>query len=519
MVNNIPVNGWPQLKDLEAVQPTLDRLDKIEAWKRTVKEETFTGDDITIENALALPARSLKTVINAIQDLHGYDHPWAGGAGKNKYVGSPSFDGYYNRNLYQLSEETYNGHEVIYKSEAWNGAYKEFTVKAGVTYTFSAMVKCAASANVRIFNRAAETIASETIGTSWTKITATFTPSADTSERLRVESSTTTTIYLSEYQLEENNSATSFAPYSNICPISGRDRVVVDDTGRNIWDATADDTVYGWGGTWSKSGQTYTCVASSSSIQLFSENGTAIQASHSISVEPNSNYCVSVSGMNISQVFGVMYDKNKQFLRFVRQQTIVNNSAVIAVPSDAYYMGLRIDNNSATSGKTYNFNIQIEEGSTATAYEPYAHSSATISLGQTVYGADINWVTGVMTVKTAIVTDMGALDWTYDSTNICFKVNMSSTVKLDSDLLSSIYPFGGIRNDGQMPTADYGIYIRNTTFKVKDTKYTDATQYKTAVTGQTIEYELATPTTIQLTPEQLEMLKGYNRVTLSDGLM
>ena len=84
MSNNIPVNGWPRLKDLEAVQPTLDRLDKIEAWKRTVKEETFTGSELTIENALALPARSLITSINAIQDLHGLPFPYVGGAYKNK---------------------------------------------------------------------------------------------------------------------------------------------------------------------------------------------------------------------------------------------------------------------------------------------------------------------------------------------------------------------------------------------------------------------------------------------------
>ena len=41
--------------------------------------------------------------------------------------------------------------------------------------------------------------------------------------------------------------------------------------------------------------------------------------------------------------------------------------------------------------------------------------------------------------------------------------------------------------------------------------------FKTAMNGVTAEYELATPTTIQLTPTQLEMLKGYNHITLSDG--
>jgi hypothetical protein len=52
---------------------------------------------------------------------------------------------------------------------------------------------------------------------------------------------------------------------------------------------------------------------------------------------------------------------------------------------------------------------------------------------------------------------------------------------------------------------------------IVDTRTTDADTFKTLVTGQTVLYPLATPTTIQLTPEQLQMLKGYNRVTIDNG--
>ena len=57
----------------------------------------------------------------------------------------------------------------------------------------------------------------------------------------------------------------------------------------------------------------------------------------------------------------------------------------------------------------------------------------------------------------------------------------------------------------------------NKTIWVHDERYTDPTAFKTAVTGQTVTYPLATPTTIQLTPTMLEMLKGYNRVSIEDG--
>jgi hypothetical protein len=37
------------------------------------------------------------------------------------------------------------------------------------------------------------------------------------------------------------------------------------------------------------------------------------------------------------------------------------------------------------------------------------------------------------------------------------------------------------------------------------------------MSGVDYEYELATPQTIQLTPEQLEMVKGYNRISANSG--
>ena len=42
----------------------------------------------TLSNCGALPMPKLKVGIEPQQDLHGYDHPWVGGAGKNKFDAS-----------------------------------------------------------------------------------------------------------------------------------------------------------------------------------------------------------------------------------------------------------------------------------------------------------------------------------------------------------------------------------------------------------------------------------------------
>lgn len=191
------------------------------------EDVTVEGNPVTFDSPFEQDAKSVVVSVKPIQDLHGYDHPWVGGAGKNLYIGSPSFDGYTDINTYAVSSETYNGHEVIYKSTPWSGAYKNVPLKANVTYTFSALVKCENEQTVYIFSKDAELVR-QSIGNTWTRISAQITPTEDVIEKLRVESSTNNnTIYLSEYQIEVGSSATSYASYSNICPISGIDEVEI----------------------------------------------------------------------------------------------------------------------------------------------------------------------------------------------------------------------------------------------------------------------------------------------------
>ena len=63
--------------------------------------------------------------------------------------------------------------------------------------------------------------------------------------------------------------------------------------------------------------------------------------------------------------------------------------------------------------------------------------------------------------------------------------------------------------------------IRNGTFRLKETAYSDAQAFTTAVTGQKLVYELATPVTIPLTAEQvgavITTFKGNNNVWADTG--
>ena len=53
--------------------------------------------------------------------------------------------------------------------------------------------------------------------------------------------------------------------------------------------------------------------------------------------------------------------------------------------------------------------------------------------------------------------------------------------------------------------------------QVRNSNYTDATTFKTAMNGVQLCYELATPQTYQLTPQQIQTLYGDNNVWADSG--
>lgn len=173
---------------------------------------------------------SIEMYFKPSQDLHGYSKPWAGGAGKNLYVGSPSFDGYTNISSWTLQDEKYNGHDVYKKSSEWGGTSNHFSVEEGI-YTFSVMVKTGINTNAFIYlidpsdvGKATVDVTSKQVSTStsWTKVQCTFTVTSAGLIAPRIELGSNNDIYISEYQLEQGSTATSYEPYSNICPIVGQ---------------------------------------------------------------------------------------------------------------------------------------------------------------------------------------------------------------------------------------------------------------------------------------------------------
>ena len=234
----------------------------------------------------------------------------------------------------------------------------------------------------------------------------------------------------------------------------------------------------------------------------------------------------------------------------------LNQGCTLAIPAGATgtikaQLYLSYGQNCTVGDATTFYNIQFEEASSPTTYEPWENicpisgrtsetisqtdadeqtTTVTIQLGQTVYGGMLNVTTGVMTVLWV----MKVLDGTED---ITWGINNATASRQGVyanlvSILSDCKTGGGKMLDSVFncfETAEYldvnKAYIETNNASniwlnmgFEPNKFADSAAFKTWLTTNNIQftYELATPQTIQLTPTQLTMLKGYNRLS-SDG--
>ena len=165
--------------------------------------------------------------------------------------------------------------------------------------------------------------------------------------------------------------------------------------------------------------------------------------------------------------------------------------------------------------------LQIEEGSTSTTYEsPVKTTSISESLGQTVYKGSLDVRTGLFTATYKGI-DLGDLTYTYNGGGLGEFAATLSDSKASTSYISnpnaycSIYEVrsGGYRSAANNTIGVYDKAYANGSVVILDNRYTDATTFKTALAGQKLVYELATPFTIQLTPYEISLLKDYAYVS------
>ena len=213
-----------------------------------------------------------------------------------------------------------------------------------------------------------------------------------------------------------------------------------------------------------------------------------------------------------------------QFWSNVASYRDEGSGVAITFPSEvpaSWNIALYVDVNTTISNTTVYPMIRLASVTDA-SFEPYMTHSATISLGGTVYGGTVDFNTGVMTVDRAYAELDGTETWyvSQSDNTAWFYTQMSGMVTGGSQSL----PCNRFESDvSQRWTKEdnawgqYGqVHIRpDSTIAPSGQTAEGLAEFKTWLGSNNLQvvYPLATPTTTQLTPAQLELLKGYNTVT------
>lgn len=204
------------------------------------------------------------------------------------------------------------------------------------------------------------------------------------------------------------------------------------------------------------------------------------------------------------------YDASQGFISYASA-----SNTTFTAPSNASYFKLVLE-----SATTYNNDICINlswSGYRNGEYEEYQKHSYALDDSLTLrgvpkldssnnlyYDGDTYASDGMVTRKYGVV-DLGSLTWTKnwgtgDPTGVFYSPTLDY-LNVNGDVINKNYIFRKGANPNTMEDKSITLFGSNRIY-VKDTSYTDATAFKTAMSGVYLVYELATPTTESAEPYQ-----------------
>lgn len=286
---------------------------------------------------------------------------------------------------------------------------------------------------------------------------------------------------------------------NNIRPISGHTQADVVGCGGNLLN--------------------YESLTWTSGIRDDNGNQTSSSASHycsAIAVKPNTTYTFSgaVASGTSWRIYSLDYDGDWiSRTASIPEVPSVYSSYTFTTGANCYYIQIQTSASVTLEGAMFNL------GSTAQPYVAYNGTTYTIPFGTTVYGGSLEVESGVLTVTHAIV-DLGDFDYRYQSSGNGFFLASSGLPNFKT--VSAYYaPLGiicdryktGTSNSAPQSDCEITATINSAILRIRDDSFNgDANAFKAGVTGSKVVYELATPTTIQLTPVEVSTILGNNSI-------
>lgn len=518
---------------IDEVDDTVDGLvdDVAEISSDIESTQTASGNPLTLTECAPINVEKLEVEFEPKQDLHGQDAPYVGGAGKNKLpmtvdgIKAMNTIGTWSGNTYSVVNMTF---EIIEDNDGnvigikINGTSSSSTAFDLVNMSFSVgeyVLTDDGEVRNDIF-----TFVTEKGGTNNTSRENPFSITASESRNVGIYISgsgvSATNVILKPMIRLSTETDPTFAPYSNICPITGYDEVNVDDVGKNLLNIDA---------------VSYPYTDSNSNVQVSKNTDGSIKLNGTATGEflypkyppnqdfykdlkPSTNYIASVGSDNtdITIQFYYLETPSSEWTLAGEAQ----GSLSFTTPNDYYVIWIRYMAANGTSFSNLTIYPMVRLATDADSnFEPYQSSNATIQFGQTVYGGKVDFLTGELTVDRAMV-DLGDLAWDVSPTsggNNRFYAPLNQSPKqADTSHITALTSQYKLLSVGGTYTNQQGFTISSDgDLWIYDERYktSGATAFKTAMSGVQLVYELAEPFTIQLTPKELKLLKQYNHIT------
>lgn len=296
----------------------------------------------------------------------------------------------------------------------------------------------------------------------------------------------------------------TFAPYSNICPITGWTEIEGVRTGFNVWDEE-------W-----EAGYCY--VNASGKLVKFNSS-SCIRSKNYIPVLPNTVYYGRVASGKFFRV--IAFDADKKYINMPVNGN-VNTSEGFTTPNNCNYIMFHTDD----YGNIYNHDICINfsDPNKNGTYEPYQGTLIPItfpSSAGTVYGGYVNVTEGKLVVDRVYRVLNGSDGSTYDPNGSTSKTSRAIVTIPDkayglTNIISSVFHCSWTDTVGEMSG-------RDSTSSVEFFLPISVAQTTAAIVEWFSEnqpqvcYELATPIEYSLTPQQVNSLLGENHIWCDSG--
>ena len=480
---------------------------------------SVSGGLVSVSDGADAAAADLSVGIVPVQDLRGYDRPWPDGGGKNLLPkGASSTSGGVTFTVQDDGSVKTSGTSTT--TGFWG---VQFTIPAG-TYTFSGCPTNSSNIICDIRDAVGGTglgygsdSGSGKMFTNESDVTAYF--------NIRIPSGVNTNNLVFYPMIETGSSKTTYAPYSNICPITGWDACKVTRTGRNLYPITLDNDKWmnNAGATNSKSNGVITVNISNpaaTSMGVYTPTASTLNqlVQSLLGREISWSFDIRVSVENSNVRAGIQNVKLGYYTLSTEWQHI-SDSAVVPINGNGF-TPFNIYN---TTGNTQAFsievkNLQIELGSSATAYEPYQGQTVTIDLGGTRYGGMLDVTSGVLRVTKMYYLFDGTEGWweqTAGSNIYC--INCEKGVSNVGPMcnmfkwvnMSANEPDNSIR----FAAALARIYVIHPTIS------SNLTEFRGYLAGHNLQvcYDLAAPFSVQLSPAEVRILSGLCNVWADTG--